>query len=279
MTHPSSNIYQCLQACPCGVLILDQTGKISWLNHALEAMLALKSDQLVGQSRERFPFTTHRGLFKSSGLMHLFGPGVEQERWLLCTVDEQNHLDPSIHTIKYFQDVTEQVQLSEENQRLKQQVEELAITDELTGLANRQALTRALNAQVARSRRYQNPLSLAVISLVDKAKDKPLPNEAILAISRYLRDRLRWVDLIARWDQNQFITILPETTLQDCSELMDKVLAEFADLSWPEQFEPGNLGLQLGLAEWHKGQDARLLLKQALANLNEGKRETEATPS
>lgn len=277
MTHASSNIYQCLQTNPCGVLILDQTGCISWLNPALEAMLALKSDQLVGQNRERFPFTTHRGLFKGSGLMHLFGPGVEQERWLLCTVAESQDLDPTIHTLKYFQDVTEQVQLREENQRLQKQVEELAITDELTGLANRQSLTRALNAQVARSRRYQNPLSLAVISLVDSETDEPLPNEAILAISRYLRDRLRWVDLIARWDHNQFITILPETSLQDGKELMDKVLAEFADLSWPEQFNPGNLSLQFGLAEWHKGQDARLLMKQAFVNLFEG--ETEATPS
>lgn len=275
MTHPSSNIYQCLQACPCGVLILDQVGKISWLNPALEAMLALKSDQLVGQGREQFPFTTHRGLFKSSGLMHLFGPGVERERWLLCTVEEQGQLDPAIHTIKYFQDVTEQVQLGDENQRLKKQVEELAITDELTGLANRQALTRALNAQVARSRRYQNPLSLAVLSLVDNERDEPLPDEAILAVSRYLRDRLRWVDLIARWDHNQFISILPETSLQDGRELMDKVLAEFADIRWPKPFVPGNLRLQFGLAEWHKGQDARLLMKQAFANLNE----SETNPS
>jgi hypothetical protein len=58
---------------------------------------------------------------------------------------------------------------------------------------------------------------------------------------------------------------------------MDKVLAEFTDLSWPDQFEPGNLGLQFGLAEWHKGQDARLLMKQAFASLNEG--ETGANPS
>ncbi|MCW8943172.1 MAG: diguanylate cyclase [Sedimenticola sp.] len=277
MTHASSNIYQYLQTNPCGVLILDQTGNITWLNPALEAMLALKSDQLVGQNRERFPFTTHRGLFKGSGLMHLFGPGVEQERWLLCTVEELNDPDPANHTLKYFQDVTEQVQLREENQRLQKQVEELAITDELTGLANRQSLTRALNAQVARSRRYQNPLSLAVISLEDSKTSEPLPNEAILSISRYLRDRLRWVDLIARWDHNQFITILPETKLQDGTDLLEKVRAEFADLSWPEQFNPEHLSLQFGLAEWHKGQDARLLLKQAFTNLFEG--EVEATPS
>lgn len=269
MTQASGINYQALQDSPCGVLILDQGGAISWLNPALERMLNLPADQLLGQKREQFPFTTHRGLFKGTGLMHLFGSGVEQERWLACTAETPALADPEIHTIKYFQDVTELVQLREENQRLNRQVQELAITDELTGLANRQAFTRALNSQVARSRRYQNPLTLVVIELVDKGDDTALPDEVILAVSRYLRDRLRWVDLIARWEQNQFIIILPETCLQHGHDLMDKVLDSFSELELPAPHTSSSLELQFGLAEWHKGQDARLLLKQAFTSLAE----------
>lgn len=250
-------------------MFFDQGGSISWLNPALERMLGLAADQLVGQKREQFPFTTHRGLFKGNGMMHLFGSGVEQERWLQCTVETPEGTDPEMHTVKYFQDVTELVRLREENQRLTQQVQELAITDELTGLANRQALTRALNSQVARSRRYQNPLSLAVIQLIDRHGSSTIPDEVILAVSRYLRDRLRWVDLIARWEQSQFIIILPETSLQHGQELMDKVLASFSDLALPAPHDSGSLALQFGLAEWRKGQDARLLLKQVFSNLAE----------
>lgn len=269
MTQTSGNTYQALQNIPCGALILDESGTIRWLNPALEALLGLKAEQLVGQSREQFPFTTHRGLFKGAGLMHLFGSGVEQERWLLCTVEQRDDTGPELHTIKYFQDVTELVQLREQAQRLKQQVEELAITDELTGLANRQSLTRALNAQVARSRRYQNPLSLAVIHLLDKDNPDPIPDEVILEVSRYLRDRLRWVDLIARWEHSQFIIILPETSLEHGTDLMDKVLASFSELTLPSRYATGSLALKFGLAEWHKGQDARLLMKQAFTSLAE----------
>ncbi|MCW8903684.1 sensor domain-containing diguanylate cyclase [Sedimenticola sp.] len=269
MTQSSSIIYQALQNVPCGVLIFDQSGTINWLNPALESMLGLKADQLVGQNREQFPFTTHRGLFKGTGLMHLFGTGVEQERWLHCTVETRDDAEPAIHTIKYFQDVTELMRLREENQRLNQQVEELAITDELTGLANRQSLTRTLNTQVARSRRYQNPLSLAVIHLLDKRDETAIPDEIILEVSRYLRDRLRWVDLIARWEHSQFIIILPETSLQHGKDLMDKVLAGFSEVPLPASYAGDSLELLFGLAEWHKGQDARLLMKQALINLAE----------
>ncbi|WP_260295841.1 GGDEF domain-containing protein [Sedimenticola hydrogenitrophicus] len=269
MTQASRVTHQALRNTPCGVLIFDQNGTIRWLNPALETLLGLKADQLVGQDREQFPFTTHRGLFKGEGVMHLFGSGVEQERWLLCSVEQREDADPEIHTIKYFQDITELVRLQEENQRLKQQVEELAITDELTGLANRQSLTRTLNAQVARSRRYQNPLSLAVIQLFDSRDQAPIPDEIILEVSRYLRDRLRWVDLIARWDHSQFIIILPETSLSHGGDLMDKILGDFSQLSLPAQFAGNTLALRFGLAEWHKGQDARLLMKQALTNLAE----------
>lgn len=267
MNQASSFTDPYLQASPCGVLILDKAGTIRWLNPALEAMLELTAGQLLGTREEEFPFTAHKGLFKGPGMVHLVGPEISQERWLLCSEAQPATQDPEVYTIRYYQDLTEQVRLQEENRRLQQQVEELAITDELTGLANRQALTRALNTQVARSRRYQNPLSVAVITLLEQGETRPIADQVILAVSHYLRDRLRWVDVIARWEHNQFIIILPETTLQDASDLIDKVLSTFSDMVLPEQYVDSKLQLQYGLAEWHKGQDARLLLKEVFSQL------------
>lgn len=267
MNQASSYTDQCLQASPCGALILDQSGTIRWLNPALETMLELTADQLLGTRKEGFPFTTQSTLFKGPGLLHLVGPGISRERWLLCSEVTLDTPDPEAHTLRYYLDLTEQVRLQDENQRLQQQVEELAITDELTGLANRQALTRALNTQVARSRRYQNPLSVAVINLLAPGEPGQIPDEVILAVSQYLRDRLRWVDVIARWEHSQFILILPETALQDASDLIDKMIATFSEMTLPEQYADSNLQLQFGLAEWHKGQDARLLLKEAFTDL------------
>ena len=41
---------EALSNAPIGVLILDKTGHITWLNRALEELLALDGDQLVGQN-------------------------------------------------------------------------------------------------------------------------------------------------------------------------------------------------------------------------------------
>jgi diguanylate cyclase (GGDEF)-like protein len=253
----------CLENSPCGTLILDQDGRITWLNSALEEMLGLNAQKLVGLDAETLPFTSHRGLFKGPGLMHLIGPEVTQERWLQCHVVPLEGADASAATAKYFLDVTERVLLQEENQRLHHQVEELAITDKLTGLANRLAFTRSLDTQVARSRRYQNPLSLTIIALTDDHHDDDqIPAEVIVAVSHYLRDRLRWVDLIARWEHNRFIIILPETNQQDGTTLLNKVVDSFSEIALPVDVNSAYLALHFGLAEWHKGQDGRLLLAQ-----------------
>jgi len=266
-----------LLSSPCGMLVLDDSGRIQWLNQALEEMLELPAERLLGHSLETLPYATHMGLFKGSGLMHLIGPGLSRERWLQCTVQEQ---DAGAPVSKFFQDVTKLVRLQHENERLQQQVEELTITDELTGLANQRALNRALNTQVTRSRRYQNPLSLAIIELLDpSAPAAQFSDPVILATSRYLRDRLRWVDLLARWDHNHFVVILPETTAQDGVELLEDISKGFAQVSIPEPDAHRKLMLSIGLAQWEKGNDARLLLDRAAEDLNAGHQQNPAMPS
>ncbi|MEJ1354217.1 MAG: PAS domain-containing protein [Candidatus Sedimenticola sp. (ex Thyasira tokunagai)] len=249
---------------PCGILVLDGDGKISNLNQALSELVGQPPEQLIGHDCDTLPFGTLKGLFKGEGEMHLIGPGVGQEQWLHCTV----HKSGQGGVIKFFVEVTEQVTLQEENERLRQQVKQLTLTDELTGLANQLELSRALNAQVTRSRRYGNPLSLAMMEVVDaNESEQTLPDELIISTSRYLRDRLRWVDVIARWGHNQFVIILPETLHSDGYSLISKIQEEFpqAQLSEPAQGEA--LALRFGLAEWEKGYDTRMLMRRAASAL------------
>lgn len=249
---------QVLSQCPTGVLLLDGQRRISWLNPALEQLLGVEAAQLEGKNEAELQICGLAGLFKGSGLMHLLRGG--EECWLQCDTSDDGRLS-------YFQNVTELLQLRETNEQLRQQVRELAITDDLTGLANRQALLQALNAQVTRSRRYHNPLSLALVNLEYDNSSEMIPDAVLLTVSRYLRDRLRWVDVIGRWDNNQFMIILPETSLEDSRELLEKIRQEFSGQQLPDGAEIEHFCLRVGLAEWQKGFDARKLLQQATAAL------------
>jgi diguanylate cyclase (GGDEF)-like protein len=256
-----------LNQCPCGTLVLDPEGCVHSLNPALEKLLETRADTLIGKNSQALAGKGLDGLFKGEGLMHINASEPEHERWLQCNVIE--NAAATGYTLKYFMDVTELLQLREENELLHQQVQELAITDELTGLANRRALNRSLNAQVTRSRRYHNPLSLSMAVLVSaEGSQHDLSDEAILAASRFLRNRLRWADLIARWDHNQFFIVLPETGHDDAQVLMQKVVSEFSHAELPEEFASSGLQLRFGLGVWEKGDDTRRLMDKAAKALS-----------
>lgn len=263
MSIASNIARQCLEFTSEGVLILDHNQMISWINPALAEMFSITADDLIGKTAEFITDPQTALLFSAEGFVQL----SSHERWLKCDAsqDEENGT-----TIKLFTDVTELFALKNENQHLMQQMEELTITDELTGLANRRALTRTLNAQVTRSRRYQNPLCLAMIELGDdNTKGQNIASELVLATSRFLRERLRWVDVISRWDHSQFVIILPETTLGAGHDLLEKVHDEFKEIELPEGYSNTHLTLSIGLAEWQKGFDGRLLMNAATKALAE----------
>lgn len=268
MTEYSEFAEACLQNSPCGVLVLDDAGRIQWINRSLETMLGIDAEWIHGKTMDNLPSALYEGPLEDDGLLQLKGSGATQERWLQCTVVKKGKL-----SCRFYLDVTELVQLRTASESLQQQVEELTITDELTGLANQRALNRALSTQVTRSRRYNNPLSLAVIELVDETDpDATFDPDIILGTSRYLRDRLRWVDLIARWDHKQFVVVLPETSGDDGRRLVSDISAGFGQAPMPYESQRQQLRLRYGLAQWQKGNDSRLLMERAAQDLSAGEK-------
>ena len=254
----------CFQQSPCGVLIADDQGTILQINPALEAMLGVPAEHFIGTTRETLEPAAYRCLFDGAGTILVAGPDVNQQRWLSCTESEG-----SAYSVKFYLDVTEQVLMQQQISALQEQVNDLTITDALTGLANPRALSRALNSQVTRSRRYNNPLCLAVVALVDHASPgTKLSDEAVLAASRYLRERLRWVDTIARWDHDHFIIILPETVADDANDLISQISVGFLEDEEASRPQGHHLELRFGLAQWNKGNDSQMLMDRAAQALS-----------
>ncbi len=243
-------------SCPLGLVALDEQGVVCGVNPAFETMTGLTAEQLLAQPRETLPATAHRLLLDSRDPVHLQDSGVG--RWLQR---ERQVLEEEGVTLLYFQDVTELQQLRQKNERLARQMEELAITDPLTGLANRRALTRMLDAQVTRSRRYQNPLSLALVEIVPQDSEN-LSDELILAVSNYLRDRLRWADVLGRWDEGRFMLMLPETSEEAASTLIENIRSGVVDMVSESGRQVPEFYLRCGLVAWGKGLDTVRLTRQ-----------------
>ncbi len=244
------------KSCPVGLMALNSQGTICGVNPALEAMTGLSAELFLGQSREELSSAAHRPLLEKSDLVHLQGSGVD--RWLQR---ETRELKGDGITLLYFQDVTELYRLRQKNEQLIHRMEELSITDTLTGLTNRRALTRMLDAQVTRSRRYQNPLTLALVEIIPQ-NSETISDELVLTVSNYLRDRLRWADVLGRWDDNQFMLMLPETSEEAASTLIENISNGVADLASTDREQAPGFYLRFGLVEWGKGLDSARLTRQ-----------------
>ncbi len=137
--------------------------------------------------------------------------------------------------------------------RLREELAAQTLKDPLTGLLSLRGLIVALEPQVSRSRRYHSPLSAVALRL-DGVAEEP----ALLAISRLLRDKLRWADLVARIEEDTFIAVLPETRLGDARRLIEKLHAELgvccSELA---------LRVQFGVVEWSRADSAQTLVRRA----------------
>jgi len=122
-------------------------------------------------------------------------------------------------------------ELSRVNQQLQVQLEEnrrLAQTDALTSVANRYALELALPLECERSQRFRQPLSLIAMD-VDDFKNindhygHALGDAALVQVVDSLKGSLREGDLLARWGGDEFIAILPDTSLATARTLAEKI--------------------------------------------------------
>ncbi len=122
------------------------------------------------------------------------------------------------------------------SETLTHQLQQLALTDALTGVANRRAIVSLLHAEVARAQRNNSPLALLILD-VDHFKQMNdmsghlAGDEALARIARAIADGLRvGGDAIGRWGGEEFIVILPHTTTREAAQAAERIRLCVADL-------------------------------------------------
>jgi diguanylate cyclase len=112
-----------------------------------------------------------------------------------------------------------------------QQMSELVREDQLTGSLNRRGLDDVFARESARCARRGTPLCIAMLDLDDfkRLNDRygHLAGDAALKhLVKIVKDTLRTMDVIARFGGEEFLILLPETTLESAAQTMTRLQRE-----------------------------------------------------
>lgn len=141
----------------------------------------------------------------------------------------------------------------------------LSQTDPLTGLPNRAGLEAVIRRAIAGSRRSHSPLSLAMLDLdgfksLNDAHGHLAGDAALVETTRSWQRELRGSDVLARFGGDEFVVVLPGTTVLQAS----RVVRRMASIE-------SACGSSAGLAFWDGSEGVEELLRRADRALYEAK--------
>ena len=152
---------------------------------------------------------------------------------------------------------------------------EQSITDALTKLYNRAFLNEFLQKKLLEAKRYNFPLSIAMIDIdfFKKINDTygHLTGDCVLKeLALLLKKNFRGSDIVARYGGEEFVIVMPFTKLQEACKKMD----EFREIIQNNEFciEKLKVTISVGVSEYKENDSVTELLKRADENLYEAKK-------
>ena len=136
--------------------------------------------------------------------------------------------------LRFLEAVANQTALALERVKLIAFLENLSITDALTGIANRRHFEWRLSEEIERARRYKYPLSALMLDLdhfkqVNDNYGHQIGDIVLQQVAQRLRRILRRTDFLARYGGEEFIVLAPQTPADRAlilAERLRQVIAE-----------------------------------------------------
>jgi diguanylate cyclase (GGDEF)-like protein len=257
-----------------GVLVVGKDQRIVVCSLAMSMMFGKTPEDFLGMATGDFSafvlsvvddppkLLRENGLFPGSSAMlceefELSRPVRTVARWIARKV-----CCPSYAMVAVATDITADVDLTHAYERM-------ALTDRLTGLANRRGVEREIRQELFRLRRYQTPVSFVMLDLdhfkvINDTHGHVMGDEVLRRVSKAIAEAVRETDLVARWGGEEFLALLPETShagAMICAERIRlSVAALAAGLGFPITISAGvyQPGPAESMSDLLAGADARL---------------------
>lgn len=245
---------------------MDEEGRCQEVNGAWTQHLGYSSEDLRGKRLLEFthPDDHERALAEAMSLFKTGTSSVLETRvrakdgswhWLRTssTLAKDERLVYARST-----DVTQLKLIEAEREKLLGEVQNLARQDALTGLPNRRFLQELMPREMARARRAESSLCLAIIDIdhfksYNDTHGHLAGDEVLRACAREWDGVLRGEDTLIRFGGEEFLVLLPDTEPEQAAEIVERLRGQ----------TPMEQTCSAGLALWDRVESLDDLLRRA----------------
>jgi diguanylate cyclase (GGDEF)-like protein len=135
----------------------------------------------------------------------------------------------------------------------REQMDNLAMYDPLTGLMNHHAFFRTARGELERARRTSEPLSIISLDLdnfsdLNAAYGFTAGDEALKAVALTIRERSRPYDCLGRWNGDEFLVALPGVIGEDAEKVAMRIIKGVLSSDIVYEGQPLTIGISAGIA-------------------------------
>lgn len=179
--------------------------------------------------------------FLSFVVARMFYAGYVNDFMNRRTIEAKNELLTNMNN-NLLQEIEMRREVQNQMEKINQELADLSLIDELTGIPNRRRLESFLDFEWKRSQRQKTPLSLVMID-IDFFKSfndhygHLAGDQCLITVARALNDcRLRSTDFVARYGGEEFLFIATDTDYQGALKLSENLRRSVEKLAIPHQY-------------------------------------------
>lgn len=157
------------------------------------------------------------------------------------------------------------------------QASDMVRQDPLTGALNRKGMNEAMETEVARARRHNSKLCLALLDIdnfkkLNDSLGHAAGDAALVHLSKVVQETIRPEDTLARYGGEEFVVLLPDTPVDNAVNAMVRVQRELTRRFFLHNNDKVLITFSCGVAELGEGEDPHEALKRADAGMYLAKR-------